>query len=824
MLLAALLLFPTPNPLPTHNASWRGGLEEIKILKGLALPTVSRYGRDPAPLDPIAGRIAQGAWQPPVLGEEVTGSDGRKQKWAEVKAGGDAAFSGPAMRGGMLYAAVDSPSQRPMILEAAGHSMVYVNGEPRAGDVYSFGYVKLPVLLKPGRNDFLFHAGRGRMTARLVAPKADAEFNMGDPTLPDIVDRNGPTFGGIVVMNSTEQPMSDLAIETSWPGKEPIGVEQTAVPSIPPMTSRKVRFNIPAPGVVDGETTRYDLKLLRGKTALDSASIELRVRGAKMTQKRTFVSDIDGSVQYYAVVPSTGTTPGATVVSLHGAGVEAIGQAEAYSAKDWATIVCPTNRRPYGFDWEDWGRLDALEVLRKFKEPYFLTGHSMGGHGTWQLGVTFPGLFAGIGPSAGWISFWTYAGGVRYSNQDPVERILARAASPADTASLAKNLLDTPVYILHGDADDNVPVTEARAMRDLFQSMEKTVEYHEQKGAGHWWDVSPEPGADCVDWNPMFQMFKQELASRDFDGPYVRLSLITSNPAVSSKNNLVRIERQIEPMKLSSARVDSIGQRQLVATTDNVEVLTLEVAHRFRPTGTFAATIDGQLLPVVKPPPPNTAWVLDGPPFNVSFERKNGQWRQISFQSGHGKNPVSSGPFKNAFKNRMIFVYGTKGTAEENAWASAKARFDAETFWYRGNGAVDVLPDIEYDAKKHAGRNVILYGHSASNAAWGKLLKNSPLQVNRGWLKMGARVVRGSNLAALFVRPLGKDSLVGVVSGTGPIGMRLSDRLPYFVSGVAYPDWTIMTPELLKSGSKGIVGAGFFGNDWGYSAANSAWR
>ena len=31
-------------------------------------------------------------------------------------------------------------------------------------------------------------------------------------------------------------------------------------------------------------------------------------------------------------------------------------------------------------------------------------GHSMGGHGTWNIGVTFPDRFAAIGPSAGWIS------------------------------------------------------------------------------------------------------------------------------------------------------------------------------------------------------------------------------------------------------------------------------------------------------------------------------------------------------------------------------------------------------------------------------------
>ena len=40
-----------------------------------------------------------------------------------------------------------------------------------------------------------------------------------------------------------------------------------------------------------------------------------------------------------------------------------MGMAGSYAPKTWGTVVAPTNRRPYGFDWEDWGRHDAMEVL-----------------------------------------------------------------------------------------------------------------------------------------------------------------------------------------------------------------------------------------------------------------------------------------------------------------------------------------------------------------------------------------------------------------------------------------------------------------------------
>ena len=54
--------------------------------------------------------------------------------------------------------------------------------------------------------------------------------------------------------------------------------------------------------------------------------------------------------------------------------------------------------------------------LRKTSQPTrrtYLTGHSMGGHGTWHLGVTFPDRFAAIAPGRGWISMWSYAGAKR---------------------------------------------------------------------------------------------------------------------------------------------------------------------------------------------------------------------------------------------------------------------------------------------------------------------------------------------------------------------------------------------------------------------------
>jgi hypothetical protein len=82
---------------------------------------------------------------------------------------------------------------------------------------------------------------------------------------------------------------------------------------------------------------------------------------------------------------------------------------------------------------------------------------------------------------------------------------------------------------------------------------------------------------------------------------------------------------------------------------------------------------------------------------------------------------------------------------------------------------------------------------------------------------------KAGGYAALFVYP-SQDRLVAGIGGTDIVGMRLTDRIPILAAGTAYPDWTILGPDVLEKGSKGIVGAGFFGPDWGLTDGDGAWQ
>ena len=817
-----LLALGLAGVLPAPGARAAGpAAGDVVLGECLVLRPVGRYGRAALHLDALEAEVVAGHWKAPRAGDAVRAPDGTARAWEKAAAGKDGELRHEAFGGGYAYwsVSVDRPCVR--LLEASGHSMAYVGGEPRAGDPYGYGTVRLPVRLHAGTNDFLFHCGRGRLQARLTDPGAGVLLDARDATLPDYVvggDDDLP-WAAVVVVNATDRPLDALALRARAGGRE----ARTPLPAVPPLATRKVGFRLPSRPEGAGEAVPVGLTLFDTAGGADrelaAADLNVRVRRPGQSRKETFVSVIDGSVQYYAVQPARPGRKGAPalVLTLHGASVEAIGQADAYGPKDWCQIVAPTNRRPYGFDWEDWGRLDAMEVLdlaraRLHTDPRrtYLTGHSMGGHGTWHVGVTFPDRFAAIAPSAGWVSFASYAGGrPRPEHPTPVQEMLLRAGTPGETLTLSPNYARHGVYVLHGDADDNVPVGQARIMRRQLGAFHPDFAYYERPGAGHWW------GGECVDWPPLFDFLaRHTLPAASEMRP---VDFVTASPGVSAWCGWAAVEAQQHALRPSTLhlRYDA-GRRRFAGTTDNVARLALDVS-AVPPGAPLHAEVDGQELGDLTYPA--------GKPARLWLTRADGRWAASAAAPATHKGPHRYGPFKEAFRDRMVFVYGTKGTAGENAWAFARARYDAETWWYRGNGAVDVVADADFDPAAEPDRGVVLYGHAEGNAAWKALLGAGPVQVRRGSVTVGDRTETGDDLACLFVRPRpGSDrALVAAVSGTGLAGLRLTDRVPYFVSGCGYPDCLVLGPETLTRGEDGVRAAGYFGNDWGVPTGEFVW-
>ena len=761
---------------------------------------------------------------------------GQERTWETAAVGEDGWIRSETLVGGYAYAAVECDRAQTMLLDASGHSVVYVNGQPRTGDPYQTGSVRLPVPLQAGTNQLLFVCGRGELRAKLVECLSPIVLDPADATLPDlIVGEKSNAWAGLIVRNATDQMLWNAVVTTRCGETQ----ETTHLPPVPAWGVRKVACGIRGPAPTDSGSQDVTVALSQNKQEFDRVRIQLRIRLPHEPHKRTFLSAIDGSVQFYGVQPmqpdADPNRPPAMFLTLHGAGVDAAHQASCYAPKTWGHVVAPSNRRPYGFDWEDWGRIDALEVLAVAgkilgTDPLhtYLTGHSMGGHGTWQIGAHYPDRFAAIAPSAGWISFFTYAGGERPEPKSPVEEVLLRAATPIDTPLLKRNYLHFGIYILHGDLDDNVPVEQARKMRAELGKFHPNFAYYERSGAGHWW------GNECMDWPPLFDFLRQNTRTPTREVRHIEF--VTANPAISATCDWATIETQLQSLQLSTIDLQLDPNARIISgRTDNVARLTLALRPpestpppRGQTEGggfileagqPLTIELDGDRLD-------NIAWPAVGNLLHLA--RTAGHWQLASADSsrsvGWAKSPLRAGPFKEAFQHSMQFVYGTHGTPEENAVAAAKARYDAEAFWYRGNGSVDVLSDTDFDPQAEPDRGVVLYGNFDTNGVWEELFQTSPVQVNSGVVRVGEREFKGDDLAvlAIYPRPGSTRALVAIVGGTGPAGLRLTERLPYFVSGVAYPDWIVLGADTLRDALGGVRAAGFYDANWQFDAAQSA--
>lgn len=549
----------------------------------LLTAAVPRGGRSMLRIDPVEHAIVVGGPGTPQRDAQFAGLE-----WGEQKPGEDGWFSGRAFSSGYAAWEVESPAERIALLEAQGHTMVYINGEPRTGDPYQFGYVSLPIQLRKGKNVLLFSCGRGRFRASIVEPPAPVSVDLRDATLPDIIEESEETvLAGLIVRNAQNKASGPGTVTATAADGRSVS---TPLAAIPPLSVRKIKVGLPQ---ALGE---IKISFDEGQPV---GTLTLRKREPGQARKVTFLSKLDDSVQYYAHLPSLQPGPGqALVLTLHGASVEAIGQAEAYSPKRWAHLVAPTNRRPFGFDWEDVGRKDGLEVLALAQaalqtdpQRTYVTGHSMGGHGAWMFGAQFPGRFAATAPCAGWQSFWTYAGGTSRDAEGEIAKTLLRASNPSDPLLVGHNYLHTSIYVLHGDADDTVPVREPRTMREELAKLGARVSWHEEPGQGHWYDTDPEPGANCVDWPPIFDLFARTRMPASSEVTHLRFA--TLSPAIHSITHWATIGQQERP--LLPSEVDLLARplrREIMGTTKNVSHLELR-PDALAGSGTWSAILDG---------------------------------------------------------------------------------------------------------------------------------------------------------------------------------------------------------------------------------------
>lgn len=121
---------------------------------------------------------------------------------------------------------------------------------------------------------------------------------------------------------------------------------------------------------------------------------------------------------------------------------------------------------------------DVMDVLVEVRRAYnidadriYLTGHSMGGFGTWSVAMNHPEVFAALAPISG----------------------------GANTPTGMSKIAHIPQIVVHGDADPTVPVQRSRVMVEMGKKLGAEIKYIEVAGGDHGNVVAPNFPA-VFDW------------------------------------------------------------------------------------------------------------------------------------------------------------------------------------------------------------------------------------------------------------------------------------------------------------------------------------
>jgi predicted peptidase len=106
---------------------------------------------------------------------------------------------------------------------------------------------------------------------------------------------------------------------------------------------------------------------------------------------------------------------------------------------------------------------DVLDAMADVQRTYrvdaariYLMGHSMGGYGTWSIAMNHPDIFAALGPISG-------------------------GGTPAGMVKIRH----IPAYVVHGDDDRTVSVTQSRNMVEAGKKAGAEIVYVEVPGGSH---------------------------------------------------------------------------------------------------------------------------------------------------------------------------------------------------------------------------------------------------------------------------------------------------------------------------------------------------
>jgi predicted esterase len=274
-------------------------------------------------------------------------------------------------------------------------------------------------------------------------------------------------------------------IEASLKAKQ----QEKLAAAVPSAEYRISLFELARAGEITFDRIDFRDALKEANSMLDALAAGNDAFAARRGEfKKAYRSKVDNTLQPYQVFVPTAydkSRPTPLVIALHGMGGDensyflAYGQGafKVEAEKRGYLVACPKGRKPASMYLGD-AEKDVIDVIAEMRRDYnidpdriYLTGHSMGGYGTWSVAMSHPDIFAAIAPVSG------------------------GSNTPAGMSKIAH----IPEIVVHGDHDPTVPVERSRVMVDTAKKLGIELKYVEVPGGDHGSVVAP-TFKDVFDW------------------------------------------------------------------------------------------------------------------------------------------------------------------------------------------------------------------------------------------------------------------------------------------------------------------------------------
>ncbi|MBA4066239.1 MAG: hypothetical protein C0501_21490 [Isosphaera sp.] len=523
---------------------------------------------------------------------------------------------------------------------------------------------------------------------------------------------------------------------------------------------------------------------------------------------RAYRSDVDNSIQPYAVqLPHDyGKDPKKKWrldIVLHGrdgALTEAkfIATHNGVAPKDRDFIQLEVyGRGNNAYRWA--GETDVWEARMDFevwatpavdRQRVVLRGFSMGGAGTWHIGLHHPGTFCVIGPGAGFTTTHGYIANLPKELPDYQEKCLRIY----DAVGYAENAFNVPVVAYSGEKDAQKKAADN--IENALKGFKEPLRFTHLVAPGLEHQMPAE-------WQAKAEAEYRKYADKGRDRTPGRVRFVTYTTMYGDSGDGVsvnRLERQYE-----KAVID------VRTTPEGVDVRTTNVAEFDIPAPDAGdkprvVVVDGQKL---------------GPTHAAYFAKRDGTWSVLwNAPTGLAKRGLC-GPIDAAFMGRFTVV-GPGGAG----WHAAPSKHVAAELtqfakvWDRYfRGTLPTPEDRSYDARKPS--SLVLFGDPQSNPLIAKVLPQLPITWTKEKLVVnGVQYDPKTHLPVLIypdpLKEKEKETPTYVVLNCGHT-FREADLKG--TNANLYPrlgDWAVIkpTPTDKDPAAFEVVAAGLFDENW----------